>query len=304
MPQVYKQYNRRFLLEPTKLTRIVDTIHGCIDTIPGITQRDDFHLFLKDTRREELSSIDDVLAADNSRKHRIEMLAIHCSAGSTGVSRPEYEVQVDFGGPSNSQQSSSPKTRLVAITVKSDNSSWNSRTLSQVEEQVERTWIHHTTPLALLIVLLVGSILFLTFQFVSFFPSTSATWWLNRADRERLIQMLKEHPILTDEDLREIGTRQLKNVLRDNGALLDSDASSKPDGPKPYFLAAVIVAVIVCIIVLFTCYPATIFLWGDEKDRYDAILQRRKVVWGILISGLLAGVISKVWFDVLSKVVH
>jgi hypothetical protein len=213
MTRAYKEYNRHFLLEPTKLNRIVDTIHSCIGTIAGVTLHDNFQLYLKGDRREELSSVDEVLATDNSRKYKIERLAIHCSA--VGAPRTEYEAQVDFGGPSNSQQSHGVKTKVVAITIKSDNPSWNSRTLSQVEEQVERTWVYQTASLGLLIVLLVGSFLFLASQFVTLLPSTSATWWLNRSDRERLTQMLKEHPTLTDENLREIETRQLKNVLRE-----------------------------------------------------------------------------------------
>jgi hypothetical protein len=158
--------------------------------------------------------------------------------------------------------------------------------------------------LGLLITLLAVCLLFLASQFLSFLPPTSATWWLNRADRERLVQMLRDHPTLTDEDLREIETRQLKNVLTDNGVSLESAPPHNNDGAVPYLLVFSTVVVIVCIIVLFTCYPSVVFLWGDEKGRYDAVLQRRKVVWGILSSGLVAGVISKVWYEVLSKSVH
>jgi hypothetical protein len=302
--QVYKEYNRHFLLEPTKLTRIVDTVHDCIAAVPGVTAHDNFELFLKGARHEELSSVDAVVAADNSKKHKIQRLAFHCSAAVAGASRTEYEVQIDFGGLSNSQQAPATKTKVISIAVKSDNASWNSRTLSQVEEQVERTWMHQTISLGLLIGLLAICLFFVASQFLTFFPSTSATWWLARADRERLVQMLRDHPTLTDEDLREIETRQLKNVLRDNGIFPESEPSPKNNAAAPYLLVSCIVVVIICIIVLFTCYPSAVFLWGDEKGRYDAVLQRRKVVWSILSSGLLAGVISKVWYEILSKAPH
>ena len=144
MPQVYKEYNHHFLLEPTKLTRIVDTIHGCVATIPGVILSDSFELFLNGDRHEELSGVDAVLGADNSRKHKIQRLIIRCSAAASGIHRPDYEVQVDFGGLSNQHQNPATKTRVISITVNSANASWNSRTLSQVEEQVERTWMRQT----------------------------------------------------------------------------------------------------------------------------------------------------------------
>lgn len=123
MSQVYKEYNHRFLLEPTKLTRIVDTVHDCIATVPGITLHDNFELFLKGERREELSGVDAVVATDNSRKHKIQRLAFHCSAAVVGSPRTEYAVQVDFGGLSNSQQTAGTKAKVVSIAVKSDNAS-------------------------------------------------------------------------------------------------------------------------------------------------------------------------------------
>ena len=84
---------------------------------------------------------------------------------------------------------------------------------------------------------------------------------------------------------------------------LEPEASSKTNVRGLFLLVAAIVAIIACIIVLFTCYPSAVFLWGDEKSRYDAALQRRKVAWGILIGSLVGGIISKVWYDVLSKLV-
>ena len=98
MKEIHKEYDRSFLLEPTKLTRLLEKIHERLDEHPHATRRDHFEAFLAGNRREEMASIDDVLALENSRKHRIQRLLIVCSAATQGAVRPEPEVQVDFGG--------------------------------------------------------------------------------------------------------------------------------------------------------------------------------------------------------------
>jgi hypothetical protein len=71
MKHVHKQYAQAFLLEPTKLRRIVDTIHRRLANHQNTTMHDAFEVFLTDSRREELTSVDDVLALDNSRRRRV-----------------------------------------------------------------------------------------------------------------------------------------------------------------------------------------------------------------------------------------
>jgi hypothetical protein len=57
MKKVDKEYPQPFLLEPTKLNRIVDTIHASFAGIPNATLHDNFEVFLTGDRREELPSV-------------------------------------------------------------------------------------------------------------------------------------------------------------------------------------------------------------------------------------------------------
>jgi hypothetical protein len=34
---------------------------------------------------------------------------------------------------------------------------------------------------------------------------------------------------------------------------------------------------------LMTCYPKAVFLWGDEVERYAHLLQRRTILWSIIL---------------------
>jgi hypothetical protein len=301
MKKVDKEYPHPFLLEPTKLNRIIDTVHGSFAAIPNATLHDNFEVFLTGDRREELPSVDTVLALDNTRKHKIQRLVIFCSASSPGFAKPDHEVQVDFGGPSSFPRNSTTVTKVVSIGVRGESASWNSRTLAEIEEQVERTQLHHTRPLGVLILILAVAVIVLAAQFLNFAaaPLTSSDWWLKHSDLDRLAEMLKQHPTLTDEDLREIETRQLKNVLEYNGVSQRPTQTSRP--ARAVLLPLACVSIIGCVIILFTCYPSAVFLWGDEQARYETILQRRKAVWGVIVSVMLAGVVSRLWFDGLSS---
>lgn len=85
-----------FLLEPTKLGRLVDKIHERLGDHQNIRLHDTFEVFLTGNRCEERTALDEVLALDNSRKHKITRLIVTCSASPPGAARPEHEVQVDF----------------------------------------------------------------------------------------------------------------------------------------------------------------------------------------------------------------
>src|ERR1700741_544180 len=87
------------------------------------TMRDDLEVFLSGQRREEMTSIDDILKLDDSRKSKIQRLLITCSGSTEGAARPEHEIQVDFDGRS------AGKTKLV-VSVQSNDAGWSDRALS------------------------------------------------------------------------------------------------------------------------------------------------------------------------------
>jgi hypothetical protein len=159
--QVHKEYAKPFLVEPTKLTRLMDKIHERLGDHQCTTTRDHFEVFLSGKRREEMTGVDAVLALENVRKHKILRLVITCSAGRKGASILEHEIKVDFGrqGPGSTTAS-----KVVAISARSDAVGWPSRTLSELEEQVERTWLLYSQPIIMLCGLLVGALVLILFQ--------------------------------------------------------------------------------------------------------------------------------------------
>jgi hypothetical protein len=303
MKHIHKEYQRPFLLEPTKFNRLVGKVHERLGDHTNSTLYDRFEVFLAGSRREEMTTVDDVLALDNSRKQKIERLVIICSASTSGAARPEHEVQIDFGYPKPSSSVPNSTTKIVDVSVRSDDNAWASRTLAEVEEQAERTWIHYSRPIASLIlvlaVLLPVALFFLTFPLIPlrFVQTSPNTLWLMSSDVDRIDAMLREHSTLTDENLREIATMQIRNVLE----LPRPARSIAPNQiTRTLFLAVPLIVVFACVLVLVTCYPSAVFLWGDEVERYNNILQRRKIIWNMIVGVTVVGVLSKFFFEGLS----
>jgi hypothetical protein len=295
MTQIDKEYTQPFLIEPTKLTRIVDKIHERLHEHADTTTHDSFEVFMSGNRREAMDNVDAVLALDNSSRQKIQRLLLSCTATSPNASHPEHEVQVDFGKPRAAGTTGTTGVKVVEISVRSEEPGWVRHTLSEVEEQVERTW----QPRPHLLVILFVALLLVLLGAVLFRASSEAptqtldilrSMWLRDRDVERLEQMVGQNRTLTDEEMREIFTRQLRNVLDD----AKPPQSAKKGQTRQAVLTLVPIGIVlVCFIVLLKSYPSNVFLWGDEVGRYENILQRRKIAWGIIVGCVIIGVGGK-----------
>jgi hypothetical protein len=296
LTHVHKQYGPAFLLEPTKLERIVNTIHERLTDHSGVAVHDVFDVFLSGNHHEELTSIADVLALDNSRKRRIKRLVIRSSATFPDSLRPDHEVQVDFAGPKPGDTSGNAK--VIGIDVRSDEIGWASRTLSEVEEQVERTWQRHARPLFALLGLFTAVLILLASQFVSLVPGNTS-WYFGSADRDRIRAMLAQHDVLTEEDLREVSTMQLSNLA--DFHRLPGSKEDKQKVPSRILALPLSVVVVLVLILLTTGYPHAVFLWGDEVARYADIVQRRRVIWTMIVGVTTIGVLSRIFSEALTS---
>ena len=94
-------------------------------------------------------------------------------------------------------------------------------------------------------------------------------------------------------------TRQLRNVLEDQ-----RPAQGVFSGwtRQKTFVAGPLLIVLVCAAYLaFRCYPNAVFLWSDEVERYNKMLQTRRIVWTLIIGGIVFGVLSKVLYTGLAS---
>jgi hypothetical protein len=287
MKQIHKDYQRAFLLEKTKLDRLLDIIHGLLGEHQNTTKHDDFEVFLSGQRLEEMTSVDDVLNQDNSRKSKIERLMINCSASTQGATRPEHEIQVDFDGRTVG------KTKII-VSIRSDDAGWSDRALSEVEEQVERTSLQDVPNRIALAVLVCSVAVLLGLLVLSSLHVSSAygqadVMWLSKGDVDRIEQILKQNRTITDEEMREISTMQLRNVLN----MGTNSQLSEWTMRRKLFVGVPLLIVLSCAgYLVIKCYPRAVFLWGDEVERYNKMLQTRRIVWNIIIGVIVVGVLS------------
>jgi hypothetical protein len=292
MSHLHKEYSKPFLLEPTKLRRLVDRIHDRLSDHANTIQHDVFEVFFTGNRRAEMADLDQVLALDNSKTQKITALEITCFASTPGAARPEHEVQVGFARPKPSSTGSTSK--VVAVSVRSNASGWASRTLSEVEEQVERNWLEYWPQIAGLLGLGFVLLFVLIVQVVTPANRLSSNWFLTDSEA-----ILVERPTLTDADLRQVSTAQLRNLVEDRKSVR---AARENRSRRSLFLLVPIGVVVGCAVVLAgTCYPQAVFLWGDEEKRYANITQRRKALWGVIVGVTVIGISSRLLFDGVSN---
>ena len=291
--KVAKDYAKSFLLEPTKLRRIVDKAHERLSDHQCSTSRDLFEVFLSGKQHLELPDVESVLALENSRKNKILRLVMTCSAGRKGATLLEHEVQVDFGEEKKGASNSSEK--VIVVRVRSESPGWPNRTLSELEEQVERTRLHHLQPILVLCGILISALVVIFFQLpiraARPLDDPSRTTWLRENDLDYVEQLLSQDRPITDAEMREISTRQLRNMLEEQRP----KQSLHTGRTRQILLIVIPLAIVVALglVLLSTCYPHVVFLWGDEVDRYAGLLSRRKTLWSAIISVTVLGLLSK-----------
>jgi hypothetical protein len=118
--------------------------------------------------------------------------------------------------------------------------------------------------------------------------------WLQGSDLDRVEALVRDQRIITDEEHREVVTRQLRN-------LLEAERPRQPPGKsgsrQALFIMLPMAGVIICMFFLMTSYPKAVFAWGDGADRYAELLRRRRLLWTIIIGILFVGLLSKLFYE-------
>lgn len=246
-----------------------------------------------------MESLTDVLEMENSKRRRIQRIVMTCAAETEGAPRSLHEVQIDFAShhpPTKPGEATSGARITVRVT--SDATGWASSTLSEIEEQVERTWPQDRGLTTLLVVAALSLLALLVIVIAASSgglqpglpPDIVRPMWLRSADLDRVEAITKGNRTITEEELRDIASRQLRNVL-------DEYRPSRKPGKwkaRPLVLGGVplTITLIAAIWLLARCYPSSVFLWGDEVGRYAKVVQQRRVGWNVIILGMVVGVLA------------
>src|SRR5207253_3924961 len=124
------------------------------------------------------------------------------------------------------------------------------------------------------ILLVISAVTSFLFLFIPSLPNSAFgnadSMWLRARDVERVEQILKQDRTITDEEMRDIATRQLRNVLEGSGKRTNQVGWTR----QKAFVGIPLLTILVCAAYLvLRCYPSAVFLWGDEVERYNNMLQ-------------------------------
>jgi len=285
-----KVYDYSFLLEPTKLTQIVENIHAQMPEDDGVSVRDSFIVYQTGNKENKFSSLSDVIKTDNSRRYRVRRLLISSSATELRTGMLKHEIQVDFGKKINSASTGNSQKSVIEILVRGESAVWNNRALASVEEQVERTKSQYAMPIVTLVSILILA-LFLSLSQISVAQHNTFadTMWLKKSDLSFVKKVLESNAPLSESEERELITRQLHNVMDDQKAL----EPVKPKTRNLILFGLPLVFIIICAVLVLFCYPRAVFLWGDEVARHQSRLELRKVFWvGVFLSVIVSVIVS------------
>ena len=195
--------------------------------------------------------------------------------------------------------SGNSKKAVVVVAIRSNDRIWANRALAEVEEQIERTWLPYTAHLVALLGLLALSLIMPVLGLAEAMRPTHqvgpSTMWLEPSDLQRVEPLVSGQRLLTEQESREVSSIQLRNVLSMERSL--GTRKNPLIRQSPLVLIPLIVIIACAFVLLFNCYPRAVFLWGDEQENWKATLRRRTLMWSIIGSLLIGGLVANAFYS-------
>lgn len=285
--RIYKRFNKSFVLNKSKSFRINDIIESSLkkNTINNVNRI--FKLSLNNEKEIIFQDFNDIFEVDNGRKNKIENLRLIWSSN-------DLNIEIYF--------QSEPE---ISIEITSSNLEIANQIFAEIEEQIERVTL--TDWLYLIInndsKFIFYPLILMLFTFLSTFIIHDKTVIrediLNLSNSEKILLIKKADSTKTNDDKIDFIYTSIRHMIK-------IDSNPEPSSLFLNFLTnyknyTIIVPIIVCILmiwyVLAYCYPKCVFEWGDMADDYLGIIERRKLIWNILIGSIIVGIITNffVW---------
>lgn len=281
-----KTYNSTpFIITESKLCRIVEVAKERFERVRNNFEFiEEFEVSFKDGKRLKILSLKDLLSLDNSQKNPLAELRI--THASKNENEPARYVQICYV---DSERSS------ITLDVLSDDLTWMQETMGALEEQLERTistefvYAINKGSLPLFFGIFISMMVFL----VSF-TFTGGIQGPIKIQENRIAELASLSSAAKSD------TEKLDFVFHYLSATLEKDSVSETlhrisKNPRTYWIGVpTLVGLLSALAAIGLFYPRHIFCWGDCREWYEKIIERRKILWyGVilsLITGVLAGV--------------
>jgi len=253
-----------------------------------------FEVELKGATHLETTSLEQVLAIDNTQKARIEELIITCTDSAKSEKPAETIASIDFDGTARA---------TILATVRASSAPWVNETLSAIEDQAERTLQkslfhrlrYNEIGSALFALVILAGLLSGAFFAASTLQPTKLTnrMWLSPQDLAQLEEKTS-HGNLTADQATEVLSRQIRNVIQ-----MEKQRTSilvRLTNWKTIVAVAPFLLIAVALIYLYLkCYPRAVFLWGDTEAWYSDILRKRNFIWASIIIAFAVSIFSNLF---------
>jgi hypothetical protein len=291
---VRKSITSAFVLDKPKLARILDIMEQRF-TDAKTPFNPTFEILLSRGKRISTSSVDQLLALDNSVKNPI--VELHISAGEETPRQLSCSLNFDRTGRNN-----------IYLMVEAEDSKRASQGFAELEEQVERTlssnWLQRfklgNIGSGILAGMMVSSVVAGVISLaVSNEPSPqSSGYMLTKDDIAYFNNKAKEISNANDkiEFLFELQSRQLERSISKQNKTIEFRPLTKLITLRNFFLVLPLLVIIGCMVYLRNrCYPWAVFLWGDYEQFYNRLLSIRRTVWTVVIGSLLIGILGNLF---------
>jgi len=277
---IRKQFASAFILDRTKLSRIVSII---VDSSKGANQpmELDFELIHRNNKRVSLNDVDALLQLDNPVRNAIRTLTIKASSRIGAATDTDCSIEFDDDG--------------VSLSVIAGDYALANKLFDELEEQIGRTltpsWVHVFTrsPGSLIaafasvaLIPLFGLLLVLRLSLDLGVPGA------NLLPAARNAQTLEQKV----DFLFELQRAHLEHSSAGGIAI---DWGHVFTWPK-MCVALPLIVILGCISYLLArCYPKAVFMWGDCAEHYAALFERRRYLWNAVIGALVFEILASMF---------
>ncbi len=291
-----KRFKSVFILDVSKLSRILNVVEERFKTLDK-SVISTFEITTQKGKNISAANVESILEHDNAINNSIISLVIKFKDLKD---EPLNICHIHYDKEDSD----------VIVRIKCENSKWGNDLFAELEEQIERSFVHnfiyslkkqkiHEFSSMLLAIMTISIMSFSIFS-TAYDEKEKLYNNLTYSEIQNLIDSSKNIKDRNDkvEFLYTIQQKQLINISQ--GAVSKNGIDFKKI--KNYFnlkMAFVILAILIVVFgivyLLKYCYPGSIFLWGDYQDYYSSIIDKRKFLWNTVIIALLLGVITNLF---------
>ena len=278
---INRSYKNSFVLDKSKAFRINDIIETNFKKAKSVTINTEFNLVLSNEKELNLDTFSNIFQIDNGRKNRVKKLKLKWSGNNN-------EILISF--------SDKP---IVRVDVTGTDLDWTNELFAEIDEQIERTKVYsliHKIKVDFFAVILFLLLFGFSPMLILLTNNSNNQFNITSVDKIVLTEIAKDVKT-TDDKINFLFETQLKdldiNIHNENPESTFDNLGVYFSDWRTYMIIIPIMAILgILWYLLAHCYPLSVFDWGDMAEEYKKTIERRKLLWNIVIGSIIIGILT------------